>query len=146
MAALGQSGLALSKITNNVIKATALRQNKSKVKIPDWDILVLLSVLMTDHFEHLETVSFKDLTLKSCFLVLLASGHRASEVCNLSGSAGDVSLESDGCYSLFFLSEFLAKNQNPETSSPAIKIPPLSSIVGPNEPDLKNWPVCALKI
>ena len=65
LAALGQPDLASIRIFNNVINATALRQGKSKVRIPDWDILVLLSFLMTDRFELLEAVSFKDLTLKT---------------------------------------------------------------------------------
>ena len=58
LAALGHSGLASSKMAGNVIKATALRQSKSKVKIPDWDILVLLSFLMAERFEPLETFFF----------------------------------------------------------------------------------------
>ena len=146
LAALGHSGLATGKFASNVIKATALGQSKSKVKIPDWDILVLLSFLMTESFEPLEAVSFKDLTLKTCFLIMLASGRRASEVCNLSGLPGDVSHEADGSLSLNFLPEFLAKNQNPESCSPVIKIPPLSSIIGLDEPDIKNCPVRALRI
>ena len=85
---------------NNFIKATALRQCKSKVKIPDWDILVLLSFLVMDRFESLEVVSFKDLTLKTCFSVMLASGCKATEVSNLSGLSGEVSCEADGSYSL----------------------------------------------
>ena len=95
LASFGHSGFSSNKIVNNVIKATALRQSKSKVKIPDWDILVLLSFLMTDRFEPLE-----DLTLKTPFLCMLASGRRALEVCNLSGLLGDVSHEADGSYSL----------------------------------------------
>ena len=83
---------------------------------------------MTDHFEPLEAASFKDLTLKTCFLIMLASGRRASEVCNLSGLPGDVSHEADGSLSLCFLPEFLAQNKKPEDISPVIKIPPLSSI------------------
>ena len=146
LASFGHSGLASSKIASIVIKATALRQSKSKVKTPDWDILVLLSFLMTSRFEPLEATSFKNLTLKTCFLVMLASGRRASEVCNFSGLSGDVGHEADGSISLQFLPEFLAKNQNPESPSPSIKIPPLSSIVGLDKPDLKNCPVRALKI
>ena len=146
LAAIDRPTFVSNKIAANVIKATALQQSKIKNKIPAWDILVLLSFLMSERFEPLEAASFKNLTFKTCFLVMLASGRRASEVCNLSGLPEDVSFEKDGSVSLHFLPEFLAKNQNPENPSPTIVIPPLTRMVDFFEPDYKNCPVRALKI
>lgn len=62
----------------------------------------------------------------------------------LSGLAKDISLERDGSYSLRFTSNFLAKNQKPGQASPCIRIPPLSDILAPGDPDLSNCPVRAL--
>lgn len=70
------------------------------------------------------------LTLKTVFLVALASGRRASEVNALSGLSEDVAYERDGTLVLKFLPEFRAKNQADADSSPVIRIPPLTSILG----------------
>ena len=114
--------------------------------MPDWDLLVILSYLMSDTFEPLESVPLAQLTIKTCFLVMLATARRVSEVTHLSGLPGDVAREADGSITLQFLPEFLAKNQKPETPSPSITIPPLSDIISRTEPDIQNCPVRALNV
>jgi hypothetical protein len=60
--------------------------------------------------------------------------------------SSDVAFEADGSASLRFLPEFLAKNQVPGDPSPILFIKPLSSILPPDDPDLANCPVRALKV
>ena len=57
-------------------------------------------------------ISLKHLTLKTAFLMALASGLRCCEVHAPSGLPSDVASEPVGSISLRFLPEFLAKNQS----------------------------------
>jgi hypothetical protein len=91
-------------------------------------------------------VALAQATVKTAFLVLLASGRRASEVTGLSGLSSDVAFEADGSVSLRFLPEFRAKNQRPSDPSPVVIIPPLSRLVDASEPDYVNCPVRALRV
>jgi hypothetical protein len=84
--------------------------------------------------------------LKTFFLVCLASGRRVIEIYGRSGLSSDVAFEADGSASLRFLPECLAKNQVPGDLSPILFIKPLSSILPPDDPDLANCPVRALKV
>ena len=145
LAVLGLHNLSHAPIVSNVIKATALTSPRPKVRVPDWDLLVVLSYLMSPEFEPLKLVPLKQLTIKTCFLIMLASGRRASEVAHLSGLSGDISEERDGSVTLQFLPEFLAKNQKPGSDSPNVSIRPLSDIISRAEPDFKNCPVRSLK-
>ena len=89
--------------------------------------------------------SLKHLTLKTAFLVSLASGRRCSEVHALSGLPSDVAFEPNGSMSLRFLPDFLAKNQLPGSPSPVICIKSLSSIIAPDDEDRLLCPVRALQ-
>ncbi len=126
-----------------VIRGAALRAVKFRKRIPAWDLGLVLRYLLT--LEPLDDLPLVKLTMKTAFLVMLASGRRASEVTNLSGLEADVAFEPDGSISLNFLPEFLAKNQVPGDVSPVILIKPLSSLISPSEKDIHNCPVRALK-
>ena len=54
-------------------------------------------------------------------------------------------MQADGSFLLQFLPEFRAKNQRPEDSSPSVRIPPLSSILAPDDEDNLLCPVRALR-
>jgi hypothetical protein len=76
----------------------------------------------------------------------LASGRRCSEIHSLSGRPQDISLEPDGSFTLRFLPEFLAKNQNPESLSPLISIKPLAPFLSDvDDPELLLCPVRNLR-
>ena len=83
--------------------------------------------------------------MKTVFLVTLASGRRSSEIHALSGRTQDVAFEPNGAVSLRFLPEFRAKTQRPEDSFPIVVIPPLTSILTPDDPDVTLCPVRALR-
>jgi hypothetical protein len=86
------------------------------------------------------------LTVKTVFLITLASCRRVSEVHALSGLPSDVSFERNGDVSLSFLPDFLAKNQVPDDPSPVVKIPNLTQVLCDDDPDRLNCPVRALSI
>ncbi|KAK7102562.1 hypothetical protein V1264_020761 [Littorina saxatilis] len=140
---LGHS-INLGGVIASVLKGAAIDSAKSKSPLPSWDLFLVLKFLASSEFEPLSASSLANLTRKALFLVLLASARRGSEVHALSGLAKDVSFESDGSVVLRFRPEFLAKNQKPGLASPVIRIPPLSTILAPNDPDLVNCPVWAL--
>ena len=127
------------------VRGAALAEAKSPRRIPSWDLFLVLSALRLPPYEPLKQSSLKHLTLKTAFLVSLASGRRCSEVHALSGLPGDVAFEPDGSMSLRFLPDFLAKNQLPGSPSPVISIRSLSSILAPDDKDLFLCPVRALR-
>ena len=132
-------------LTSDVIRAVALRRARQKVRLPSWDLRLILRFLTGDRFEPLDSAPFKELTRKTAFLVMLACGRRASEVHALSGLAPDVRRERDGSFCLNFLPEFLAKNQSPEDASPSVLIRPLAHFADDEDSDFRLCPVRALK-
>ena len=145
LSSLGNPVISSSTLVSRAVRGIGLLSVKDKQKTPSWDIRVVLTYLMSTEFEPLASASLRNLTLKTCFLIALASGRRASEVLNLSGIFGDVATERDGSVSLVFLPEFLAKTQNPQQVSRTISIKPLTHLVGSSrEPDCQNCPVRAI--
>jgi hypothetical protein len=132
-------------VVADVIKGAALRSARAPNRVPAWDLFLVLSFLREPPFEPLASSSWADLTLKTVFLLSLASGRRASEVHGFSGLPSDIAFEADGSVSICFLPEFLAKNQVPGDPSPVVLIRPLRDILPARDPDLANCPVRALK-
>jgi hypothetical protein len=142
---LGVSGLSVSPYVTDVLKGVAQRQARTPVRVPAWDLSLVLEFLRSSRFEPLASAPLRLVIVKTAFLVLLASGRRASEVNGLSGRSSDIAFESDGSISLRFLPEFRAKNQRPGDVSPVLVIRPLSDLVSLDDPDCWNCPVRALR-
>jgi hypothetical protein len=106
---LGSSALASAPIVADVIKGAALRVARAPVRVPAWDLFLVLNFLRGQPFEPLESAAWADLSVKTVFRVCLASGRRVSEVHSLSGLPSDITFEPDGSVSLRFLPEYLAK-------------------------------------
>lgn len=132
-------------LIKDVVRGIDAVSVQSPRRCPAWDIMVVLEYLRSSAFEPLRSLSRKDLTLKTVFLVMLASGRRCSEVNALSGLVSDIARDRDGAYILRFLPEFRAKNQSAGDRSPSVRIPPLSSILGPDDEDRFLCPVRALR-
>ncbi|XP_068242668.1 uncharacterized protein [Palaemon carinicauda] len=112
-----------------------------RLATPGWNLDVVLRFLMSERFEPLQSASFKDLTLKTLFLVCLATAKRVSEIHAFSRNIG-FSSETATC-SLQL--GFLAKNELPSRPWPkSFDIPSLSNLVG-NEVERVLCPVRALK-
>lgn len=132
-------------LVRDVVKGIAASSVSAPRRVPHWDLFLVLAFLRRPPFEPLSSLDRKYLTLKTVFLVMLASGRRASEVNALSGSPRDIAQERDGTFVLSFLPEFRAKNQGLMERSPTIRIPPLSSILAPDDEDRCLCPVRALR-
>lgn len=130
---------------SDVTRALALREARTPRRAPAWDIFIVLDALRRPPYEPLSEVTLKTLTLKTCFLVMLASARRASDVHGLSGLLPDIARESDGSLTLRFLPEFLAKNQRPGESLAHICLRPLTTILAPDDEDRTLCPVRALR-
>ena len=112
---------------------------------PSGIFFFVLASLQKDPYEPLSSISLKWLTLKTVFLVFLASGRHGSEVHAFSGMDQDIAFDPNGSISLRFLPEFLAKNQQAGATSPVVFIHPLSSLLTPDDEDNYLCPVRALR-
>ena len=130
----------------DVVRGHRLRLARTPRRVPAWDLFMVLAFLRGHPFEPLRRASLRLLTWKIAFLLALALGRRSSEIANLSGLSADIAREGDGSWSLHFLPEFLAKNQQPGDPSPILFVRPMSDIVAPDELDALNCPARALRI
>ena len=104
---------------------------KSSRNLPKWNLSVILNELTKAPFEPMKATDLKHLTLKTAFLLALASGKRCSEiyvwVTNKVSNLGQLEK-----VALFPSSDFIAKNQLARESSQSVYpviIPALSTIV-----------------
>ena len=72
-------------ILGAVVRGRDLSCPRPVRRIPAWDLFLVLASLRGPPYEPLREVPLKFLTLKTAFLVPLASGRRSSEVHALSG-------------------------------------------------------------
>ena len=124
----GGPDLSNAHLLHDVARGLSLREARQPRRIPSWDLFVVLDALRRPPFEPLHSVSFKFLTMKTAFLLSLASGRRRSEIHALSGAKHDIAFLKDKSIQLKFLPEFLAKNQCPGDPSPLVLVRPLSAI------------------
>ena len=104
---------------------------KSSRNLPKWNLSVVLNELTKAPFEPMKDSDLKHLTLKTAFLLALASGKRRSEihawVANKVSNLGQWEK-----VALFPSSDFIAKNQLPREGSQSVSpvtIPALTTIV-----------------
>ena len=142
---LGGPSFSDDPLLRGVIRGASILQAKLPKRIPAWDLFLVLDHLKRPPFEPIREISIKHLTLKTAFLVTLASGRRGSEVHAFSGSPKSYAFERDGSVSLHFLEDFVAKNQVPGTKSPAVNIKSLRDFLDPLADDRKICPVRALR-
>lgn len=123
------------------------RSSPSTCSMPDWDIAFVLYTLTVGPWEPLGEVSLQRLTLKTFFLVLLASGRRRSDLHAI--DLRRVAFATDGSVTLLPALEFVPKTRAAMEGNKAfspISIPPLAPFVGANEPDSLICPVRAIKM
>ena len=116
-------------------------------RVPGWDLSLVLLSLMKSPYEPLDKVSLRFLSLKTVFLIALASAKRVSEIHAISHV---VSHKRDwSSVSLSLLPEFVAKTQVPGRASSGVlpfSIPALTTILGESDPDALLCPVRALRV
>lgn len=137
------SSVSNSSFLSKICRSFLLKRPPVKSLTPAWSLPSVLKVLMQAPFEPLATTSLRNLTLKTVFLVAVASGHRVSTLGALCLDRGHIRWEPSGVR-LIPKPGFLAKNQG--VSSPVVEIflPKISSFSAVE--DDKLWcPVRALK-
>lgn len=98
---------------------------RSSVLFPRWSLSLVLKWLNSEEFEPLAQSSLRNLTLKTCFLVALASASRVSELHALSSDPNFLQFSDDGSVRLLTEPGFVAKNRLPSVGSQEIIIRPL---------------------
>ena len=120
-----------------------LKRPPVKKLLPSWSLPVVLEALAKPPFEPLGEASFRDLTIKTVFLLAIASGQRRSALHALSTATGHVRWERGGVR-LLPNPSYIAKNQTAASGPVEIFIEPLSTHSSVIED--KVWcPVRALK-
>ena len=113
---------------------------------PKWDLNLVLNSLIQAPYEPLKLANLHNLTLKTVFLLALATTKRVSELHALSHVVNHSSHWKS--VTLTFSPDFVAKTQLPgrsETSYGPITVPALSQILGPGDEEKALCPVRALK-
>lgn len=118
-----------------------------EVKPPQWDVSLVLSSLRGSPYEPLAKASDRDLTLKTVFLLALASAKRVGELHALSATVG----HSEGWRSLAFsfVPDFVAKTQNPSVPDhrfDGFSIPSLKDFTGDDPEEMCLCPVRAMRL
>ena len=131
---LGPMGLHISQSSdlNRLLLASFHRDRpKSSRNLPKWNLSVVLNEITKAPFEPMKDTDLKHLTLKTAFLLALASSKRRSEI-HACGANKVSNLGQWEKVALFPSSDFIAKNQlareGSQSVSPVI-IPALTTIV-----------------
>ncbi|MEW8547328.1 MAG: hypothetical protein AB2693_27790 [Candidatus Thiodiazotropha sp.] len=133
-------------IISDLIKSMELQRPVHRSLAPKWDLACVLSSLCSEPYEPLHQVSRFFLTLKTVFLVAMATARRVSEIHALSMDPGYLRFnQSDGSVSLRTQPGFLAKNQIPSVCPEAILVPNLARTVKRKDFNRLLCPVRALK-
>ena len=143
------SSISNSRELSRLISSFHRDRPKIDTHIPPWDLSLVLTALTKAPFEPLEETSMKHLTLKTVFLLALASGKRRSEI--HSWLFKSILFNSDDSKVTVSPSPaFLAKNQlaseGPSSIQPVV-IPALSPLLAPDlTEDRSLCPLRCLKI
>ena len=114
---------------SELIKSFAIQRPVDWSLASIWDLAIVLSHMCKAPFEPLDKASLFYLSVKTVFLVYLATARRVSEVHALSMDADHLRFSNlDGSLILRTQLGFLAKNQLPSRAPDSIKIPKLSNL------------------
>jgi hypothetical protein len=117
----------------------SLERPRQRQLFPKWSLSLVLNFLSSDIFEPLEQAALDRLTVKTVFLVTLATAARVSEIHALSALPDCLRFNEDGSVSLMTCPGFIAKNRLPEAGNQSFRLTPL-------EHDVNFCPVRALRI
>ena len=115
-------------VLSELIKSFAIQRPVDRPLAPKWDLAFVLTHIGKAPFEPLDKASLFYLSVKTVFLVTLATARRVSEVHALSIDSDHLSFSNlDGSLILRTQVGFLAKNQLPSRAPDSIIIPRLSN-------------------
>ena len=90
------SSVMNSQFLTRLMRSFFLKRPPSKTLLPSWNLPAVLKVLASAPFEPLHKASLRLLTLKTAFLVAIASGHRVSSLRALCVDPGHICWEASG--------------------------------------------------
>jgi len=111
--------------------------------MPEWDLGTVLKHLNGSPYEPLQSADIRDLTVKTVFLVTIASGRRCSEIHAL--TSGDHVVFSKRGVTLHVSADFLAKNETSSFSMSPLFIPYLDPSSKKDRKERLSCPVRALR-
>ena len=133
-------------VISELIKSFELQRPVERSLAPKWDLSCVLSSLCSEPYEPLHKASRFHLTLKTVFLLALATAKRVSEIHAFSMDSGHLRFnQSDGSVSLRTQTGFLAKNQLPSVCPDDILVQNLARTIKFNDFNRLLCPVRALK-
>ena len=128
---------------SKLLKAFFLKRPPCRSLVPSWSLPTVLRCLAEAPFVPLHKASLLHLTMKTVFLIAIASGQRRSSLQALSMEPGHLRWENSGVR-LIPIPSFIAKNQTASSGSVEIFLPSLASMSSVEED--KVWcPVRTLK-
>ena len=104
--------VVLHKTISDMIASVELQRPRLTPVLPQWDLGIVLEALSKPPYEPLREASFKHLTLKTVFLLAMASAGRRSELQALRFDQNYIQFKPKGAgVQLYFSPEFMRKNQ-----------------------------------
>ena len=139
----GRARVVLHRTISDMIASMELQRPRITPVLPQWDLGVVLEALSKSPYEPLREASFKHLTLKTVFLLAMASAGRRSELHALRFDQNYIQFKPKGAgVTLYFSPEFMRKNQKPNQVNDPWYIPAIPT--GKPEFGAPNCPVRAL--
>ena len=133
-------------VLSELIRSFELQRPVQRSLTPKWDLSWVLVCLQKPPFEPLDKASKFHVTIKTAFLLALATAKRCSEIHAQAMDSQHLRFnQSDGSVSLILKSGFLAKNQLPSVKPDPIVVPSLARICKWEHTDRLLCPVRALK-
>ena len=133
-------------VLSELIRSFELQRPVQRSLTPKWDLSWVLVCLQKAPFEALHKASKLHVTLKTAFLLALATAKRCSEIHALAMDSHHLRFnQSDGSVSLIVQTGFLAKNQLPSVKPDSIIVPSLACICKRIHLDRLLCPVRSLK-
>ena len=109
----GKTRVVLHRTISDMIASMELQRPRTTPVLPQWDLGVVLEALNKPPYEPLREASFKHLTLKTAFLLAMASAGRRSELHALRFDQNYIQFKPKGAgVTLYFSPEFMRKNQS----------------------------------
>ena len=129
----------------DLLRSFRLSSAERVLRPPAWDLSKVLTYLVSPAFEPLSQASFRDLTLKTLFLLALATAKRVGELQALSSIVTFVG--GDACLS--YIPQFVAKSESLTRSIPrprSFLVKSLADFAAGLDIDLLLCPVRALRL
>ena len=129
-----------------IIKAFRLEDQERVFQPPQWDLNVVLQYLASDVFTPMDSIPLEKLTIKTVFLVGMATAARVGELHAIDVTRITFDVGRSRVMHLGLALDFVAKNQGLSEEARTFHIVPLDQIVGHQDhEDLSLCPVRAVK-